>query len=1008
MPRFTEKSVVEDYIVAELEKEGWKFVSADELKRESFEEPLLTRNMIEALKKINSDLGIGEEEIKTVFNELKLKASGIETSKQILNYFKYGIPVKFEKERVVKYVQLFDYTNIKNNEFIISRQVIFQSSDNEIRADIILFINGIPLVIIECKNPADFSVNWFDAYRQIKGYENKIPEMFKYAQIGVVAEQIARYFTIVPWQDEVKTHEWKEQSKDPIDSIISMLSCGVILDIIKNYLFIRIEFGNQTKVITRYMQYRATNKVVNRIIDNITGKEEKNKGLIWHWQGSGKTLEMIFAANKLYNSQLLENPTIFFIVDRTDLQEQLSDEFNALDISKPEVITSIHELKKILKHDDYKGKRGIFITLIHKFKPEELNELRKELENISKNNDTILNRKNVVAFIDEGHRTQYGTLAAQMRDILRNAFFFAFTGTPISKPKFGIDTYEVFSYPPEEKYLDKYFIVDSIKDGFTVRIAYQPRLEKEVHLKKEMLDTFLEIEDEELPEDIREEVKEKVKKKLSLIKVYLENPARIKKVAEDIAEHFKENIDGKFKAMVVAVNRESCVHYKKELDKLLPKEYSEIIMTFDEKHDSQLIRDYLKELREKNKGKEEGEIKKEVIDKFKESELPKILIVTDMLLTGFDAPILQTMYLDKPLKEHRLLQAIARTNRPYNSVKEVGLIIDYIGILKEFKKAFEMYSKEEINGALYNINDLRLEFTSLINDILDDFKEIPKDKADRKTLLKAVDLLTLDDEKGKKFIENYKTLRRLFELLGPDIIKSKLFEEYQWITTIYTYYLRMVLRNQTSDQRYVESYYNKTIKYVHKTTELLNNLEKNLPIITFDENYLKNLEEKFKNKEEKAANIVFALNRFILVDKHRNPIYESLVDKVDRLLKLWKEKTKDFEKIYKEGINILKEYNLLSKRQKELDFSKLQYSLLLLLEQKFGKDEKLIKDVGELSSNLEKIMFYGWVSQPTARKNVERTLRVFIRRYIKRYKAKLTDLNELFEKLTECVKNYGT
>ena len=332
-----------------------------------------------------------------------------------------------------------------------------------------------------------------------------------------------------------------------------MLTPQTLLNIIRNYLFIRIERGATTKVITRYMQYRAAEQICNRVLNNIEGKETKNKGLIWHWQGSGKTLTMIFAANKLYRHPTLQNPTIFFIVDREELETQLYEEFSALDITKPEIIDSIHALRQIIKHDENRGKRGIFITLIHKFRPEELTELQKELDTLSQTRETIQTRKNVILFIDEAHRTQYGTLAAQMNQILKNAEAYAFTGTPIAK--IGRDTYSQFSYPPTEKYLDKYFITDSIEDGFTLKIAYQPRLEEDVHLKKDMLDTFIQVEFDEIPEEYREKTEEKIKQKLNTIKIFLENNDRIKLVAQDIAAHFKENLDGRFKAIVVAVNR---------------------------------------------------------------------------------------------------------------------------------------------------------------------------------------------------------------------------------------------------------------------------------------------------------------------------------------------------------------------------------------------------------------------------------------------------------------------
>jgi len=1005
MPHFSEKSVAEDYFIEKLKAKGWRFVPADELERESFEEPLLISNLVRALKKLNSDIEIGDEEINKVLNELKLKPTGQEGTKAILNLFKQGVSIKFEKDRLVKYVKLFDYENPEQNDFIASRQVVYNSGRGEIRTDIMLYVNGIPLVDIECKNPASFSESWFDAYKQIKEYEQKIPELYKYVQIGIAAEQIAKYFAIVPWEEDTRIYEWKEEQNDSIDSTIEMLAPNRLLDILKNYMFFRIEFGSSTKVITRYMQYRASEKIVKRVLDNFNGTEDKNKGLIWHWQGSGKTLTMIFAVNKLYRNELLENPTIFFVVDRQDLQIQLEKEFNALDIPKVEVIDSIEALRKTLKHDEGKGKRGIMITLIHKFRAEELDALQKELEAASKTNSTILNRKNVLAFVDEGHRTQYGTMAAQMRNILRKAFFFAFTGTPIAKS--GKDTYEAFSYPPQEKYFDKYFITDSIKDGFTVKIVYKLRLEEDIKLKKEQLEAFLEIQDEELPEEVKEKVNESVKKKLTAAKMFLENPGRIKKIAEDIAKHFKENVDGKFKAMVVAVNRTACVHYKRALDEFLPNDWSEVVMTYDSRNDPKIIQDYFKGVLEKNNGKELDDIRKEIVERFNEEEKPKILIVTDMLLTGFDAPILQTMYLDKPLKEHKLLQAIARTNRPYKDLKEIGLILDYVGILKEVTKAFELYTKEEISGAIEKFDDLQDDFVKELDSTLALFKGIPKDKYDRETLLKTVEVLTSDDTIGKLFIKNYKSLRRLFELLGPNVIKAQRFSDYRWLTAIYVYYSRLVFRQEPHEElRYVDKYFEKTLKFVHKSTELTR-LADNLPPVTIDENYLHALEEKAKSKEEKAANLVFMLNRFVLVERYKNPISETLAEKVEKLLKLWKKKTKDFEKIYKEEVKLIQEIQKLSERQKELKFSNMDYALLLTLENKFGQDEELVKDVKGLSKTLQEHLFPGWYLQTTARKNVEREIRTFMRKYIKSKGLEMAELEQIYQKMIENVKAYG-
>ncbi len=1001
MSGFSEKSLVEDYIIKNLEEKGWKFIPADSLERISYEEPLLIPSLSRCLKVINKKSEIGNEEINKVINILKLTSTGIEGAKAILNYYKFGIPIKFEKEKVVKYVKLFDFQDTSRNEFVVSRQVYYHGRDF-IRLDIVLYINGIPITNIECKNPLVISESWHTAYRQIIDYKNIVPELYKYIQIGVATEATARYFPVVTWREEILTHLWRCEGKNAIDSTVEMLSCSTILDIIQNYIFLRTEREEASKIICRYMQYVASNKIVKRVEKNLTGEEEKNKGLAWHWQGSGKTFTMIFAANKLCYLDKLENPSIFFVVDRVELERQLSDEFNFLDIEKPEVIDKVAALERILKYDDYRGKRGIFITLIHKFRPEELSQVQKELEEISKNKESIMNRKNVIVFIDEGHRTQYGLLAAQMKSIFRNAFFFAFTGTPISKKE--RDTYLEFSYPPDELYLDKYFIADSIKDGFTVKIVYQPRLIEGAHLKKDLLEGFLASEFDELPEDTGEEVKGLIREKLNSIKVILEDPKRINLIAKDIAEHFKENVDGKFKAMVVAASRVACDRYKKELDKFLPPEYSEIVMTYN-RSDRQELTERVAEMRVRFGTRDTADTRKSIVDKYKDEEYPKILIVTEMLLTGFDAPELQVMYLDKPLKEHRLLQAIARTNRPYRDLKEAGIIIDYVGILKEIKKAFEIYSEEDIKCALFSYENMEREFKDLIDKIFRMFEKLPKNY-DRETLLKAVELLTAEKVNEREFVGNYKSLRKIFELLGSKEIKIDYLEDYKWITAVYTYYMKVV--NQESPvEDYVERYFDKTIKFIHESTEV-KGLEAELSEVSFDQKYLEKLEEKIKSKKEKAANILFALNKLVLVERHKNPIYESLVERVERLLELWREKTKDYERIYSEGKNIINEIYNLSSRQRTIGFSDLEYSLLLVLEERFGKKDELLSEITDISSKLKDCLFPGWFNQPTEEKRVEREVRKFSRGLKRKYGITLEEMDELYKKLIEQIKNYGT
>ncbi len=1008
--RFTEKEAVENYIIKQLSKNGWQYIPSSDLERDSFEEPLLIKNLIRKIRQINEE-ELTEEDINNVINALKFKSSTQEGIKEILNYLKQGVSIKLEKEKILYKVKLFDYQNPKNNEFIVTNQILFISGEKRKILDILLYVNGIPLVNIECKNPASFSESWLNAFKDIKHYEKSLPELYKYIQMGIAICEVAKYFPVVPWEDDetkIRISEWRVESKDSIDAIIQMLLPHTLLDLIKNFIFYRIEHGNATKVIARYIQYRAVNKIVQRVLDNLEGKEKKTKGLIWHWQGSGKTLEMIFSAYKLFYHSRLDNPTIFFVVDRKELEEQLFEEFNALDIPKSEIIGSIEDLKRMIEHDGYRGRRGLFITLVHKFRPEELKDLDKKISELSNTQETIKTRKNVIAFIDEGHRTQSGGLASQMKSILgeNTTFFFAFTGTPISKPEKGIDTYRDFSYLPEEKYLDKYFITDSWQDGFTVRIAYQPALsDKEgIRLKKEMLEEFLKQKYQEIPDDIRDVVEEKIKEKLNPIKVYLENPERIKMVSVHIAEHFKKNLDGRFKALLTAVSREACILYKRELDKLLPSEYCEVVISFSDKKDSEIIKEYEEELLKKFKGKSLDEIKKEIVSNFREEEFPKILIVKDMLLTGFDAPILQTFYLDQPLKEHRLLQAIARTNRPYKDIKEVGLIVDYIGILKEFHRAFEIYSKEEIKGVLYSMEDLKREFLQKLKELMDIFESVPKDKTDRKTLLKAVEILTSDEKLAKKFQQEYKRLRKLFELLGTDVIKANKISEYNWLSQIFTFYIKNVSTEGEDEKLYVNKYFKKTIEIIHQTTQLR---EPSFvyPAVKFNEEYIKALEKKLESKEEKAANLVFTLNRYVLVNKDKGTIYESIVERVERLLEMWKQRTRDFEKIYQEGLEIWKEITSINKRKQRLKLSDVQYNFLLILEKELGKKYGLVEDARALFNKLDGILgikdkkIPNWSLQTTIKKDVEKMVRRFVRKYIKEYGIRLDKVEKIYQRL---------
>lgn len=991
-----EKEMVEDYITETLQNNGWEFVENKNLERESIREPLLVENFKKAILKINKDLSIGEEEINKVINEIKLLPSGQEGIKRFLHFLKYAIAIKFEKEKIVKYVNLIDYENPENNEFIFSRQVHFRGKDLII-PDIILYINGIPLLEIECKNPLSLRTGWEEGYHQIKNYEKIFPELYKYIQVGISFAEKARYFPIVPWQDDVYKYVWKKDDLPEDEAIFEFLSPSVIVDILRNFLFIREEHGEVKKVICRYMQYRAVNKIYKRVIENLEGKETKNKGLIWHWQGSGKTLTMIFATHKLYFHPLLGKPTIFIIVDRRELEEQMKLELSSLKLNFDfEEVDSVKKLKEILSYNDFKGKRGIFLTLIHKFRSDE-KFLPEEI------NNSVSQRKNVICFLDEVHRSQYGLLAGQMKNVLKNAFYFGFTGTPIAEDE--RNTYTEFGYPlKDEGYIDKYFLDNSQIDGFTLPLIYQSRMEKEVHLKEEDIKLFIEkVESDDIDEIEKEKINEGVRKKLNYINVFLENENRIFKISEDISKHFKENVDGKFKGMVVCGSRKSCVLYKKYLDRYLPEDYSEVVMSFN-KTEREPIKSFYNQWQQKYKEFPDDEKRiKYIIENYKEKEYPKILIVTNMLITGFDAPILQTMYLDKLLKKHRLLQAIARTNRPYDDIKPFGLIVDYVGILNYLNEALKYYYKSEVKGIIMDYSYAILELEEIIKNLEKNFAGI-EFKITRDTLKKVLELLR-DEERKKEFIENYKKARKIFEILGSYSEKLKFLEKFKFFTAIYEYWKKI---SNEKEREKINKIFKKTLSVIHQNMQF-KNIVTGIPEIPLDIKYFEKIKNSSLSREEKAVNILFALEKFILVEKRNTPVYMSIVDRLKDLIRKWKEKKIDITGLWEEDEELIKEVNEIEKRRENLGLSEFEFGIFIILKEflKNKSDEYLKEIVEEIKNLIKDDLIENWRENKSLKLSIERKTREYLLEVKNKNKLSYEEFDTLHRQIISYINEYS-
>lgn len=534
--------------------------------------------------------------------------------------------------------------DLAQNEYVITNQWTYPQRNGGKRLDIVLLVNGLPLVVGELKTPVRESVSWVDGAIDIGAYEQSIPGMFVPNVLSFATEgKCFRYGCVnmpvrywCPWRTEFNKNEGTLADVKAV--VMDMLTPEKVIDILQFFtVFATDKKYRKYKIICRYQQYEAVNLIVKRVVAGYP-----KQGLIWHFQGSGKSLLMVFAAQKLRMMPELKNPTVVIVDDRIDLETQITATFNASDIPNMVALRTKSELMKFFRQDT----RKIAITTIFRF------------DDI----DGVLNeRSNIIVMVDEAHRTQEGDLGVKMRSALPNVFFFGLTGTPINRT--DKNTFRTFGAVEDDSgYMSKYSFSDSVRDGATLPLSFETAM-IELHVDRETINREFDAMTAGLSDKERSELVRRV-----TMREIMRSPERVKKVCGHIAYHYRERIEPNgYKGMVVVYDRECCLLYKKELDRLIGSEASAVVIdTNNDKagHYSEYRREWDEEA--------------SLLDKFREKSSPlKLLIVTAKLLTGFDAPILQAMYLDKPLKDHNLVQAICRTNRTYDEEKMNGLIVDY-------------------------------------------------------------------------------------------------------------------------------------------------------------------------------------------------------------------------------------------------------------------------------------------------------------------------------------------
>jgi len=831
----TESATVQDPLVRYAGEIEWKIVPQSEaVGLRKGEGGMFFYNLLEEmLLRLNPGI-ITLENVDDVIRRLEAVRNSIEGNAEILSWLRGERSVHVAGEKRQRQVRLIDYEDIDQNVFQVSPEWEYTNGlSKPNRADVMFLINGVPVALVETKGAKK---GLEEALVQIRRYHRETPEMLTTPQVFDITH-LLEFFYAATWSlDRKSLFNWREEATGNFEAKVkAFFERERFLKMLKEWILFYQKDDELRKTILRQHQTRAVEKVVQRCAD-----PKKQRGLVWHTQGSGKTFTMIVAARLILElKDLFKTATVLMVVDRNELEGQLTGwverllgELSSRDI-KIEYAWRKDRLRELLGSDF----RGLIVSMIHKF------------DGIPKNINT---RDNVFVLIDEAHRSTGGDLGNYLMAALPNATLIGFTGTPIDKTAYGKGTFKVFGKDDEEGYLDKYSIAESIADGTTLKLKYA-LAPNEIRLPDEILEKeFLDLAEAEGISDVDD--LNRILDKAVRLKAFLKSDERVKAVAEFVAKDFKEKVQPLgYKAFLVAVDREACALYKQALDKLLPPEWTSAIYT-PAQNDSErfpLVAKYqLNETEEKRDRKTFT----------KAGQNPQILIVTDKLLTGYDAEILYCIYLDKPMRDHVLLQAIARVNRPYEEEgkfkKPCGFVVDFVGVLGKLKKALAFDSKQvDVSKLIESIDVLLARFKELMRGEAQEYLQLTKGRIDDKAVERAIDFF-VNKAKREKFYEFFKDVEALYEILSPSAELADYITEFRNLATLY-----QIIRN---------AFAAKTTFYgdVAKKTELLIREEAETygvkqpsRIVEIDEKTLAAIKRSSSSDNNKVVNLVKSLVR---------------------------------------------------------------------------------------------------------------------------------------------------
>ena len=802
---------------------------------------------------------LGDEAVRAAVERIEALPATIEGNREMLAWLRGERQWYDEAERRQRPVRLVDFDAPGANTLHVTWEwTLTPPARKGNRADVMFVVNGVPAAIVEHKNPTDRAAIE-KGVAQVRRYESETPELLGTAQLFNVTH-LLDYWYGVTWNATRRfMARWKDRPDDSYRfAVQSFFEPAAFLRTLRDWILFYVEDGETRKSVLRQHQRRAVDRIVERC-----AAPAKRRGLIWHTQGSGKTFTLLTAARLiLERKEDFHRPTVVVVVDRTDLEGQLGGWVERLlgEMQQQDIPVwraySRAALRDLLTTD----RRGLILSMIHKF------------EGIEKNANT---RDNVFVFIDEAHRSVARDLGTYLMAALPNATIIGFTGTPIDRTAHGEGTFTIFGTDDARGYLDKYTIGESIGDETTLPIRHR-MAPSEMTVPAERLDReFFALAEAEGVTDV-EELNAALDRAVGL-RTFLTADDRIEKVADFVAEHFRENVAPLgYKAFLVGVNREACAKYKRAMDARLPPAWTAAVYT--ENAADAVDRPLVAALQLS------PEREADVRLRFKKAgEDPQILIVTDKLLTGYDAPLLYCLYLDKPMRDHVLLQAIARVNRPHVDAagrrKRIGLVVDFVGVLRELQQALR-FDSSDVDGAIADIALLHADFLEKIERAktayLPDDMTGPADE-------RLEDLVYgrfLDPETRLEFFEAYKEIEALWEILSPSPALRDHIPTYKRLAQVYA-----AVRNAYANRvNYVVDLANKTGLLVreHANQEGLGRLTKT---VTFDVETLETLRSEPGPAEAKAFNLVRGLRQEVARQAEMGAVLRPLQERAEGVLK---------------------------------------------------------------------------------------------------------------------------